>query len=638
MSCETNLCGTGGWTGPKPGDPDNNSILTATPAFGGIDVSWSYPVLNPFAVAHTLLYRGLTADFNSAIQIAVVSGNFFYDKQDNVLTHYYWIRIVSVNGTEGELIGPASATARRTIEQTIEDLTGQIDRGLLAQSLKTEIDRITLTYDQLSAEIAERVAGNEALALTLAEVQTGVAESLAFINTETTRRTEGDASLLRQVNTVAALNQQNAAAILVEQSARVTADNALTSQVNLVLAATGENAAAIQRVSETQTDITSALARDITTVQSTVFGNTASGQVGLSTKVETIDGKVTQIGALYTAKVTVNGLIGGFGVYNDGTIVEAGFDVDRFWVGRTGTDKRKPFIIEGNEVFINEGVINRLTFNKLRSADGSIIVENGRIKANYLNVLEIMGGAFTGYVWPPAGQTGFYVGPKGLLLGNQRDNRFFQVTALGDVYSPAFTMVNGELSFSGTVISTDNLKPESVNIFKLARGASLPDYVRTYKGSTIAVIPVNEWLPLELDPAALNNKIGAKDIDAYRILLPAGTYFYELSVPVKCSNSDTNDGCYTAIVENSTKRVAGAPYKVLSKAGANKLGDWQTSTIVGVGRFTVGAETMISVAVTTVDSNPTMRVIVPDASTLTDDGPESGYSKTIIRIWRDSNV
>lgn len=628
MSCETNVCGTGGWTGPKPGDPDNNLILSATPAFGGIDVSWTYPATFPHAVAHTLLYRGLTADFNSAIQIAVVSGNFFYDKQDNNYTHYYWIRIVSVNGTEGEIIGPASATAKRTIEQTIEDLTGQIDRGLLAQSLKEEIDKITFTYDELVQEIANRIAGNEALAALLAEVQTGVTQSLAFIDTETTSRAEGDSALLRQLNTLAALNQDNAAAILTERTARVDGDSALSARVDLVVAATGDNAAAIQQVNETQTSITTALARSITTVQSTLEGDTASGQVGLLAQVGNLENTVSGIGALYTAKVSVNGLIGGFGVFNDGTTVEAGFDVDRFWIGRTNANRRKPFIIDNGIVYIDEGAINKLTFNKLRDAEGRFIVENGRVKADYLTVKEIMGGAFTGDAWPvKGGGNGFYLGPNGLLLGNANDGKYVRMTSAGDIYASAFSMVNGKLSFTGDVISTDNLKPEAVNIFKLARGASLPDYVRTYKGDLRPVVTVNSWLVLPLDDRALNNKIEAIDYDMYRVLLPAGTYFYELSVPVKSGGSDTNDACYTAIVHNPPGTAEGE-YTVLSTAGCNVVGDWQTATIFGVGRVTLSGAQHISVAVMTTDSGPTLRVVAR----------AGGYSTTILRIWRDASV
>jgi hypothetical protein len=578
-------------------------------------------------VAHTLLYRGLTADFNSAIQIAVVSGNFFYDKQDNNYTHYYWIRIVSVNGTEGEIIGPASATAKRTIEQTIEDLTGQIDRGLLAQSLKEEIDKITFTYDELVQEIANRIAGNEALAALLAEVQTGVTQSLAFIDTETTSRAEGDSALLRQINTLAALNQDNAAAILTERTARVDADSAVSARVDLVVAATGDNAAAIQQVNETQTSITTALARSITTVQSTLEGNTASGQVGLLAQVGNLENTVSGIGALYTAKVSVNGLIGGFGVFNDGTTVEAGFDVDRFWIGRTNANRRKPFIIDNGIVYIDEGAINKLTFNKLRDASGNFIVADGKVKADYLSVKEIMGGAFTGDAWPAKGLSGFYLGPNGLLLGNANDNRFVRMTSAGDIYASAFSMVNGKLSFTGDVISTDNLKPEAVNIFKLARGASLPDYVRTYKGDVRTTVPLNVWTPLLLDPLALNNKINAQDVDEYRIYLPAGTYFYELSVPVKSGDSDTCDACYTAIMRNHpTKEVAGI-VEIISAAGVNVVGDWQTATIFGVGRFTLADWTYISAAILRTDSPPCTVV-----------ARGGGYSTTIIRIWRDSSV
>lgn len=627
MSCETNVCGTGGWTGPKPGDPDNNIILSATPAFGGIDVSWTYPATFPHAVAHTLLYRGLTADFNSAIQIAVVSGNFFYDKQDNNYTHYYWIRIVSVNGTEGEIIGPASATAKRTIEQTIEDLTGQIDRGLLAQSLKEEIDKITFTYDELVQEIANRIAGNEALAALLAEVQTGVTQSLAFIDTETTSRAEGDSALLRQLNTLAALNQDNAAAILTERTARVDGDSALSARVDLVVAATGDNAAAIQQVNETQTSITTALARSITTVQSTLEGDTASGQVGLLAQVGDLENTVSGIGALYTAKVSVNGLIGGFGVFNDGTTVEAGFDVDRFWIGRTNANRRKPFIIDNDIVYIDEGAINKLTFNKLRDASGNFIVANGKVKADYLSVKEIMGGAFTGDAWPAKGLSGFYLGPNGLLLGNANDNRFVRMTSAGDIYASAFSMVNGKLTFTGEVINSNNIANEQVNIFKLARGASLPDYVRTYKGDVRTVVPLNVWTPLLLDPAALNNKINAQDIDDYRIYLPAGTYFYELSVPVKSGNSDTCDACYTAIIRNHPTKEVADVVEIISTAGVNVVGDWQTATIFGVGRFTLSDWTYISAAILRTDS-PSCTVVAR----------AGGYSTTIIRIWRDSSV
>ena len=324
MSSMPGVCGTGGWSGPKPGDPDNNSILSATPAFGGIDVSWTYPSTNPFAVAHVLVYRGVSADYMGAIYLATVSGSLYYDKTDieMPIEYFYWIRLVSINGTYGELIGPASAVARPSIERTIEQLTGKIDAGVLAQSLRAELDQISILNGNLLEEITARENGEITLAQALADVDVGVAQALTFMHEEI--------------------------------SSRVTADSAQAENLNLVAATLG--------------------------------GEMAAVTTSMTAEIDAVTGTVN---AMYTAKVNVNGLIGGFGLANDGAFVEAGFDVDTFWVGRTGANKRKPFIISGDETFIDEAVINKLTFSKLRADDGSVIVENGKLKANYISATNL---------------------------------------------------------------------------------------------------------------------------------------------------------------------------------------------------------------------------------------------------------
>lgn len=349
------VCGTGGGNFPKPGDPDSNVILKATPAFGGIDVEWTYPNLNPHAVAHTILYRSTSGDVSSAVRHAVVSGNFFYDKSTSptLVEYFYWIQIVSVNGTYSEMIGPASATAKPTIEQMIELLTGQIDAGVLAQSLKTEIGKIQLNKLAVDKELLALAEQDDALGAAYNEVVAFTENTRALLQQETLARADANSAFVTNINTLYANMQDVVAAVQVETDARVTADKALASQ--------------------------------ITTTQSQLGDQIASVQVGMQTKIDTVNGKVTEIGALYTAKVDVNGLIGGFGVYNNGKTVEAGFDVDRFWIGRT-KNRRKPFIIEGNQVYIDEAAINRLTFSKLRDESGSFVVQNGKVKANYLTV------------------------------------------------------------------------------------------------------------------------------------------------------------------------------------------------------------------------------------------------------------
>lgn len=935
-SCSTNTCGVGSWNGPLPGDPDNNSVLTATPAFGGIDVAWSYPAVNPYAVAHTLLYRGITSNFNSAIQIGVVSGSQFFDKTENtqLIEYFYWIKIVSVNGTVGDLIGPASATARPTIDQMIELLSGRIDSGVLAQTLKTEIDRIQLVSADLQIEIDNRNAVNLATSLVLSEMQAEINASLGILTDEITGRQEGESALIAQVNAasaaivqevsnraaaiqneagaratallnetsarisgLAALQNQintlqagssgdfseflavlqaeqdariegdtaqataretlaaqmrgnylgsdpaelstgllyterqaritadeavvssvtaltatvntNAATLTTESSTRAAADEALSNQFtslsaqvnnattglpatrasllnnyytkatvdsaiasavlnlvstaglatalgaypttaslaqnyytkaatdaaissatttltsnfnttlgayvpsatltnnyytktatdlaistasttlssqinttlggyvptatltnsyytkaqadsaitaatqnlvsttalstalggytntsvlntnfytktqadsaisaatqNLVAASvlsgyttnstlttnyytktavdsaissatqnlvsnsglattlndyptnatltnsyftqaqtnsaislatqnlvsnTGLNTtlgsyatsatlasdyytktqadsaissattnlvsnaglntalaaytstAALQTNYYTKTQADTAISSAITTSQTTLNGNIASAQTTLQTNINTVDGKVTSIGARYTAVVSANGLVGGFGVYNNGSVIQAGFDVNEFWIGSSQTNKRKPFIIVNGVTYIDDAAINKLTFTKLRDEAGSVVIENGKIKADYLQVNQINGGSLTGYAWPQSG-TGFHLGPFGLLLGNYNvvlpngKRSYLEIQSTGNLYAPGFSIIDGDATFSGT------LTANTVNTNNIVGSAVTAGYAVQTSGTSVAVTVSN---------------------------------------------------------------------------------------------------------------------------------------------------
>lgn len=359
MSCDDNSCGTGGGNILLPGDPSNNGVLSVASAFGGIDVYWSFPTINPYAVAYTVLYRAPNSNFNNAILLVPqAGGGQYYDRVEPNVTYFYWIQFVSVNGTIGEVIGPASTFARSSIEKTIEELTGRIDSGLLAQSLKSEIAYIGTVDNNLIQEIQDRALADAALSDGVDQVQDVADLSIVAVVEETTKRE--------------------------------TADAAMVDAINLAYAQAGGASAAIQEEAIVRASKDEALAQQITTAESTLNGNIAQVQTNLQTQITSTDGKVTEIGALYTAKVNVNGLIGGFGIYNDGTTVDAGFDVDTFWIGRTNSDKRKPFIVIGDEVFINQAIINELSVNKITSgninsewrmngAGGRIVMDNGAV-------------------------------------------------------------------------------------------------------------------------------------------------------------------------------------------------------------------------------------------------------------------
>ena len=523
------VCGTGGWVGPLPGDPDNNVTLTATPAFGGIDVAWTYPLTNPEAVAHTILWRSVNSNFVGAIKRAVVNGNTFYDKVPAHIPYYYWINIVSVHGTVGAVVGPAISEGRPLIADLITELSGQIDSGMLATTLRTAIQQIPLLDGKINKEVSDRQLEATATAVFLAQVQASSDQVATFLQTEITRSVSADAALVTAIDAVGVQFQSNSAAIVTERNLRAAADVAeaalrttLEAQVNNVT--TGLPATRASLINDYYTKVgtdaviatsatqlrayqdgaTAAMGAKVDTLETTKIGYcsiagvasdhtnktlcvaaggvwsvglplaTAVKQVSVSganggvaslessmTAQQTLN---TSFKAQYTMKLTVNGLIGGFGLYNSGINVLAGFDVDTFYVGRTNANMRKPFIISNNETIIDEAVIKSLTFSKLRDEAGTFIVENGKVKATYLTVVNsIMGGSYTGWGWPANGGAGFYIGPEGLLLGNYNTGKYFQVTSDGNLYAPGFKVINGALTINQVnVIGTSNIANNAV--------------------------------------------------------------------------------------------------------------------------------------------------------------------------------
>jgi hypothetical protein len=163
------------------------------------------------------------------------------------------------------------------------------------------------------------------------------------------------------------------------------------------------------------------------------------------------------------------------------------------------------------------------------------------------------------------------------------------MTGNGALINPTGTFAIGNsstnITFNGTTLK---LNGNVVGPENMAGGATLPGYVRVYTGGTIlelpnALTPINTWGALTMDTTALVNTIGAVDANPSATLFQAGSYYYELTVPIKNTNSDTNVGVFTALGVSD----GSFGYTILSYAGAALLGDWQTLPITGVGRFTL---------------------------------------------------
>lgn len=306
--CTTSECGTGTGNFPQPGDPDlNSSILTAVARFGGIQLNWTYPSSNAHAVAHTIIYRSGSNSFATASEYAIATGNRFFD-QNNVevnTTYYYWIRIVSVNGTVGLLIGPAWATALPLPQDIINLLVGRIENSLLNHDLRTEINRIVGLESSLSAEQQERLLGDTVFSQMLAQYQNQLEAIDTLVVNETLERIDADSALVAQLNLLLAQSNGNAAAILLEQAVRADADSATALSVQTLQTEVGENLASLQ------------------TTQLVVDGLTAQ----------------------YMVKTDVNGFVSGFGLYSDSESSDFIVNASNFAVVTPGENPQYPFII-----------------------------------------------------------------------------------------------------------------------------------------------------------------------------------------------------------------------------------------------------------------------------------------------------
>ena len=307
------FCGTGFGNISLPGDPNLSAPnLSASSAFGGILVSWTYPTLNPNAVAHVLLYRGTENNFNTASLLRTVTGDSHFDRAftEADIVYYYWIQVVSVQGTVGTVIGPASAVMQAPMQEIIDGLVNKVTSSTLDTALRGEINSILSNRAILDVEISERLAGEVLLAQS-------IFDTVADLNT---------------IDTL----------VTTETSQRILADAAQVNQISVILAQNGANSASIIETNEAWADGVSAVAGTVNTLSATVGDNTTALEI--TAEVVSGEGGLT---SQYMVKIEDgSGLIAGYGLYNDGVATQFAIRADTFSVGSATYADVVPFIID----------------------------------------------------------------------------------------------------------------------------------------------------------------------------------------------------------------------------------------------------------------------------------------------------
>jgi peptidoglycan hydrolase CwlO-like protein len=254
-----------------PSDPNNDSTLNAIAVNGGIRIYWSYPTVNPQSVTHTKIFKGTSSAFGSSTQLANTAGDDYFDSAvAGGTTYYYWIQIVSINGTTAATIGPASATAISWGTQIMSEISGQILSSDLAAALQSSISQIETNRSSILSEGVIYSGLFDGVDLDLAALGLDMTSTNALIVAESSTRTAGFNAQATLITGVIAQNVSNAAAVVSETNARVTADTALATSITAVVAITNSNLAAVVAETLARTTADTALAGSITTIEASV--------------------------------------------------------------------------------------------------------------------------------------------------------------------------------------------------------------------------------------------------------------------------------------------------------------------------------------------------------------------------------
>ncbi len=534
-----NYCGTGLDEYVPPGDPTlGSSILSARSVWPGIEVSWTYPNVNPEGVAHTLLFRSTTSNFHSAIQIAIVEGGYYFD-QDPVVDntrYYYWIKMISVNGTVGPPIGPASAIKNNAVDYVIDELTGKLNNSHLNDELNASIDQITDNTSGLSDLKQEQLFGDAVLSAMWDDLRTALDanENAIFeVRTESVTQDEvllqtingmtanldgnlaeygeliqvlvtNDAAQSAKIETLTAsmsiTNDPNGpvinvtAAIADEEIARVYADGennkdivAVAGRVTTLEANTDPNDpnsdyAALQQqmIATTKTandaaaaagdasEEAQAAAAEAAAAKSSATGaqadatNALDKAAGAENKANTAQGDVDNLEAttyaLYTLRSDVNGLVSGFGSYNDGFTSSFIVHANTFGIGYPQNDSTKPTVypfivgqVNGqNVIALNAAtMITDAAITVAKIADANITT--AKIQNAAISTLKIGDDVVT----VPAGESAFV----SIAIGNAWThldpewNDMYRWTG-NDV--PSGIVIGAQVSYSGNAGPGDN--------------------------------------------------------------------------------------------------------------------------------------------------------------------------------------
>jgi hypothetical protein len=572
--------------------PPTPTGFSISSGFTNILLSWNDPNTSGTFLnyAYTEIWRSVNNVLGNAVLQGFAPGAVYSDPVGTSKTYYYWIRFVS----QADVAGPYNSSTG-TIGGT--GLVGGVDLGpLIIDATKLAADAVESGKIKDAAitttKIANLAVGNAAianLAVNNAKIADLAVDDAKIANLSVNKLTAGSVNVGQYIQSTGFSSGTNGWYIggngVAEFGAAVIRGQITANQIDsrglsikdangVVIFAAG-TALNYAYITPDSGWLNSALTPSITTAQNTANSASSAASTAQGTANSASSAASTAQGTANTALSTANSKLSKAGDTVSGRItfavadgMFAGSDTNNgVYFGSTGLLGRK----NGNTTFY---------INTAGDAvfGGQLVVGGSPA---------ISGTTMTG--------NGAVINPTGTFaIGSNTTN----VTFNGDT-----------LKLNGNVVGIENLKG----------GASLPDYLRVYTGSATVIIQDSIWTSVLMDGSPINNTLGVIEAGSSYSYFPAGTYQYELTIPVSSTNSDTNELVCTAIGGFPD----GINFGILSNCGASSIGDWQTMPIYGVGRFTLATAGYVGPVIQSLDGFPTVRIF-----------GRSGFCTVVWKVFR----
>jgi guanyl-specific ribonuclease Sa len=579
--------------------PPTPTGFSISSGFTNILLSWDDPNASGTFLnyAYTEIWRSVNNVLGNAVLQGFAPGAVFSDPVGTSKTYYYWIRFVS----QADVAGPYNSSTG-TIGGT--GLVGGVDLGpLIVDATKLAADAVESGKIKDAAitttKIANLAVGNAAianLAVTNAKIANLAVDDAKIANLAVNKLTAGSINVGQYIQSTGFSSGTNGWYIggngVAEFGAAVIRGQITASQIDsrglsikdangVVILAAG-TALNYSYITPDSGWLNSALTPSITAAQNTANSASSAASTAQNTANSASSAASTAQGTANSASSTAN----------------TALSTANSKLSRAG-----------------DTVTGRITF----------AVADGMFAGSDTNNGVYFGS--TGLLGRKNGNTTFYINTAGdavfggqLVVGGSPAISGTTMTGNGALINPTGTFAIGNsatnVTFNGTTLK---LNGNVVAAENMLGGATLPGYIRAYTGSGTVTIGVSDWTYILMDDSPINNTFGVIEAGASFSYFPAGSYYYELTIPVTSTNSDVNGLVCTAIGGFPD----GINFGILSNCGASSIGDWQTMPIYGVGRFTLATAGYAGPVIQSLDGFPTIRIF-----------GRSGFCTVVWRVFR----